>query len=178
MPKQNLKQNRNPSPKHPRDTQQRSAMMTPPTEPYLPTGAAVVDGNGDRIGTIRAVYPHYVAVAASGAPPDAYRVPFRAIARVTDDTVTLSVPVTALDRMTPEEVSALGLPHHGGEAPAGTGGPGPAEAAAGETLGAQQIGDGQPGGLPPDEARNLRRALFDAEADAGVGFGEHAEQQG
>lgn len=146
-------------------------MSQPVGRDYLPTGAAVVDATGERIGTIRAVYPHYVAVAEHGNPPTGFRVPFRAIRAVADDTVRLSVPAAVLDRMTPEELAAHGLPHHGGEAPRGTGGPTPTQAAAGETLGGAQIGDGEPGIPPPDEEQNLRNALFRSATGTGGEFG-------
>lgn len=82
--------------------------------PFVPAGAAVEDSAGVRIGVVRAVYPHYLAVGDHGGHPAAYRVPLRAIAAVDGDLVRLSVPREVLDPMTADEQTALGLPEHGG----------------------------------------------------------------
>lgn len=83
--------------------------------PYIPAGAPVEDSDGVGIGVVRAVYPHYVAVSEHGDHPRGYRVPLRAIATVIGDRIRLSIPLDVLDPMTPEELTAFGLPEHGGE---------------------------------------------------------------
>lgn len=90
-------------------------MASEQDRPYIPAGAVVEDVNGSRIGVVRAVYPHYVAVGEHGDHPQAYRVPVRAIATVDGDRVRLNVPRDVLDPMTAQEQTALGLPEHGGE---------------------------------------------------------------
>jgi hypothetical protein len=131
--------------------------------PWLPVGARVVDSEGEPVGTIRAVYPHYVAV--EGRHDSAYRVPFRAIDRFEGNTVTLRVGRDALDPMGSERDAAYGLPEHGGHAPEGTGSGGPSQAAAGFDLGGHAIGDGRPGDMPAEEAAALAEALDRAESD-------------
>jgi hypothetical protein len=83
--------------------------------PYIEAGATVDDSNGDRVGVVRAVYPHYIAVGEHGDHPQAYRVPLRAIATIAPDRIRLSIPKDVLDPMTAEELTAFGLPEHGGE---------------------------------------------------------------
>ncbi len=84
--------------------------------PYVPAGAVVEDSNGARVGVVRAVYPHYVAVGDhDGERPQAFRVPLRAIVLVEGNRVRLSIPKDVLDPMTAQELAALGLPEHGGE---------------------------------------------------------------
>lgn len=83
--------------------------------PYVPAGAVVEDSNGARVGVVRAVYPHYVAVGEHGEHPRAFRVPLRAIVLVEGNRVRLSIPKDVLDPMTAQELAALGLPEHGGE---------------------------------------------------------------
>ena len=82
---------------------------------FVPAGVTVEDSDGIRIGVVRAVYPHYVAVGEHSDHPAAYRVPIRAIAKVDDTLLRLTVPRDVLDPMTAEEMTALGLPEHGGE---------------------------------------------------------------
>ncbi len=88
--------------------------------PYIPAGAAVEDSDGAGIGVVRAVYPHYVAVSEHGEHPRGYRVPTRAIATVAGNRVQLSIPLDVLDPMTPAELTAFGLPEHGGEVVVGS----------------------------------------------------------
>ena len=76
-------------------------------------GAEVTDGAGARVGTVRAAYPHYLAVEDAGPPVRAFRVPRRAIGAVAAGRVTLSVPTDALDPMTPSTAASEGLPRHG-----------------------------------------------------------------
>ncbi|HEV2108271.1 MAG TPA: DUF2171 domain-containing protein [Thermomicrobiales bacterium] len=81
--------------------------------PHIPAGVPVVDIDGDAIGTIRAVYPHYIAVEQDGIPPAAHRVPPHAVASFDGAKVTLNVGRDALDEMTPEAEAAIDLPRHG-----------------------------------------------------------------
>ena len=83
--------------------------------PYIAAGATVDDSDGARVGVVRAVYPHYIAVGDHGDHPQAYRVPLRAIAAIEPDRIRLSIPKDVLDPMTAEELTAFGLPVHGGE---------------------------------------------------------------
>jgi hypothetical protein len=83
--------------------------------PYIAAGAVVDDSDGVRVGVVRAVYPHYLAVGEHGDHPRAYRVPLRAIVTIEADRIRLSIPKDVLDPMTAEEQTALGLPAHGGE---------------------------------------------------------------
>lgn len=83
----------------------------------LPTGTRVVDLNGAAIGRIRSVYPHFIAVDAEGMPPRAYRVPPHTAASYDGNTLKLSVPVEALDEMTPPSGATEELPRHGGPPP-------------------------------------------------------------
>lgn len=83
--------------------------------PFVPAGAVVEDVNGSRVGVVRAVYPHYVAVGEHGERPQAYRVPVRAIATVDGNHIRLNIPLDVLDPMTAQELTAFGLPEHGGE---------------------------------------------------------------
>ncbi|MCC6313211.1 MAG: hypothetical protein IT337_04300 [Thermomicrobiales bacterium] len=132
-------------------TEEISTMDDAASRPYLPAGVAVVDTDGDLVGAIHAVYPHYIAIVAEGDPPTAYRAPFRAVFSFDGSTVTLRVQKDALDPMTPAEVTALGLPSHGGMAPAGTGtdnvGP-----AAGLTFGEVPVEDGESSGQSLENA--------------------------
>ncbi len=80
----------------------------------IPTGVPVIDIEGEPVGTIRAVYPHYIAVEQDGIPPTAHRVPPRAVAGFDGAKVTLNVGRDALDEMTPEAEAAIDLPRHGG----------------------------------------------------------------
>lgn len=91
--------------------------MADPNDIELSPGMRVVDATGRAIGTIRAVYPHFIAVDGEGAPNVAYRVPPHTFAGFDGATLTISVPITALDEMTPERETAEGLPHHGGALP-------------------------------------------------------------
>lgn len=78
-------------------------------------GTAVMDSDGKRVGSVRAAYPHYLAVEDAGPPPRAFRVPRQAIAAITGGGVTLTVPTDALDPMTPSADVGEGLPSHGDE---------------------------------------------------------------
>ena len=89
--------------------------MSEAERPYIAAGIRVDDSNGARVGVVRAVYPHYVAVGEHGDHPQAYRVPLRAIAAIEADRVRLKIPKDVLDPMTTEELTAFGLPEHGGE---------------------------------------------------------------
>lgn len=92
--------------------------MTAPIDPAdLSVGAPVFDDAGRRVGRIRAVYPHYVAVESLAAEPEAYRVPIGAIAAIADGAVALRIDLMALDPMTSDHDTVLGLPHHGATAP-------------------------------------------------------------
>jgi hypothetical protein len=83
--------------------------------PFVPAGIPVEDVDGVRIGVVRAVYPHYIAVGEHSDHPAAYRVPLRAIADIDDIRIRLTIPQDVLDPMTAEELTAFGLPEHGGE---------------------------------------------------------------
>lgn len=83
--------------------------------PYIAAGATVDDSDGARVGVVRAVYPHYIAVGEHGDHPQAYRVPLRAIAAIEPERLRLSIPKDVLDPMTAEELTVFGLPEHGGE---------------------------------------------------------------
>jgi hypothetical protein len=96
-------------------TEWESGMSSEHEGPYVPAGAVVEDSNGARVGEVRAVYPHYVAVGDHGEHPQAYRVPLRAIVLTEDNLIRLSIPKDVLDPMTAQELAALGLPEHGGE---------------------------------------------------------------
>lgn len=89
--------------------------MSDAERPYIAAGIPVDDSAGARVGVVRAVYPHYVAVSEHGDHPQAYRVPLRAIAAIAADLVRLRIPKDVLDPMTAEELTAFGLPEHGGE---------------------------------------------------------------
>jgi hypothetical protein len=92
--------------------------MTAPIDPAdLSVGAPVFDDAGRRVGSIRAVYPHYIAVEAVADAPEAYRVPIGAIAAISDGAVALRIDLMALDPMTSDRDTVLGLPHHGATAP-------------------------------------------------------------
>ncbi len=69
--------------------------------PETAVGAPVVDAGGEAIGRVRAVYPHYLAVEQSGPEPEAYRVPYRAVAAFDGATVSLAIGRDVLDPMTP-----------------------------------------------------------------------------
>ena len=79
----------------------------------VPVGTPVVDLDGEPVGRIVTVYPHYVMVERHGEHPSAFRVPIGTIARVEGGRARLSIRASALDLMTPEESTAFGLPHHG-----------------------------------------------------------------
>lgn len=86
-----------------------------PPEEEIAAGAAVVDSDGKRVGTVRAAYPHYLAVEDPGPPARAFRVPRQAIGSATGNRVTLTVPSDALDPMTPSTATSEALPRHGDE---------------------------------------------------------------
>ncbi len=69
--------------------------------PETAVGAPVVDASGAAIGRVRAVYPHYLAVEQGGPEPEAYRVPYRAVASFDGTTVALAIGRDVLDPMTP-----------------------------------------------------------------------------
>ena len=96
-------------------TEWEYGMSSEQSGPYVPAGAVVEDSNGARVGVVRAVYPHYVAVGDHGERPQAYRVPLRAIVLTEANRIRLSIPKDVLDPMTAAELAALGLPEHGGE---------------------------------------------------------------
>jgi hypothetical protein len=93
--------------------------MSGPIDPAeLAVGAPVFDDAGRRVGRIRAVYPHYIAVEAlDGDEPEAYRVPIGAVAAIQDGVVALGIDLMALDPMTSDHDTVLGLPRHGAVAP-------------------------------------------------------------
>ncbi len=92
--------------------------MTAPIDPAdLSVGAPVFDDAGDSVGRIRAVYPHYIAVEAADGSVEAYRVPIGAVAAIVDGAVALRIDKTALDPMTSDHDTVLGLPRHGATAP-------------------------------------------------------------
>lgn len=86
-----------------------------PAEAEIAAGAAVVDSDGKRVGTVRAAYPHYLAVEDAGPPARAFRVPRQAIGAGGGARVTLTVPTDALDPMTPSTATSDPLPRHGDE---------------------------------------------------------------
>lgn len=90
-------------------------MRSDEERPYIAAGSPVHDSQGARVGVVRAVYPHYIAVGEHGDHPHAYRVPLRAVAAVEADQLRLSIPRDVLDPMTAAELTAFGLPEHGGE---------------------------------------------------------------
>ena len=163
--------------------------MDASTPQTLPAGVPVVDTNGVPVGRVRAVYPHYLAVETDDDPPAAYRVPLRAIFAFDGTTVSLRVERDALDPMTPDATAADDLPEHGGEVPVGTGTDLP-EAAAGFSFGNRQIGDGEPGSRPAEDAAAFEESLAraatvvrgptahtpnsDADADVGAATGTDA----
>jgi hypothetical protein len=69
--------------------------------PESAVGARVVDASGEALGHVRALYPHYLAVERGGAHPEAYRVPYRAVAGFDGTTVSLAIGREVLDPMTP-----------------------------------------------------------------------------
>jgi hypothetical protein len=83
----------------------------------LSPGVKVVDMNRQTVGRIRAVYPHYIAVDGEGTPPVAFRVPPHTFVAFDGVTLSLSVPITALDEMTPPAETIDELPRHGGPLP-------------------------------------------------------------
>ncbi|HEU5434339.1 MAG TPA: hypothetical protein VFU81_21885 [Thermomicrobiales bacterium] len=92
--------------------------MTAPIDPAdLSVGAPVFDDAGRRVGSIRAVYPHYIAVEAVAGAPEAFRVPLGAVATIVDGVVALGIDLMALDPMTSDRDTVLGLPRHGETAP-------------------------------------------------------------
>lgn len=86
-----------------------------PEPAEIAPGAAVVDSDGKPVGTVRAAYPHYLAVEDPGPPARAFRAPRQAIGSVAGGTVTLTVPTDALDPMTPSAVTPDVLPETGGD---------------------------------------------------------------
>jgi hypothetical protein len=83
----------------------------------LSPGTLVVDMNGETVGRIRAVYPHFIAVDGVGDHSPAYRVPPHTIAALDGDRLRLSIPISALDQVTHPGDTVEDLPRHGGPVP-------------------------------------------------------------
>jgi hypothetical protein len=83
----------------------------------LSPGTQVVDMNGETIGRIRAVYPHYIAVDGIGDHSPSYRVPPHTIVSLDGQKLRLSVPISALDELTHPGDTVEELPRHGGPIP-------------------------------------------------------------
>lgn len=71
--------------------------------PKSAVGAPVVDASGASLGHVREVYPHYLAIESDGPEPEAYRVPYRAVASFEGGTVALAIGREVLDPMTPSD---------------------------------------------------------------------------
>lgn len=69
---------------------------------YAP-GTIVIAENGQRIGTIRVVYPHFLLVREDGAPQLDLEVPAHAIARLDAGKLYLTVNREALSAIDDEE---------------------------------------------------------------------------
>jgi len=80
------------------------------TEGGVAVGATVVALNGDTLGTIHTVQPHFLMVAATGGQPGAspidYEVPMHAVVGVEGGRVQLSVNREALNEVMGEEQTA------------------------------------------------------------------------
>ncbi len=83
------------------DEQDSASRRVPAEVPETAVGSPVVDAGGEAIGRVRAVYPHYLAVEGDGPEPEAYRVPYRAVASFDGTTVTLAIGRDVLDPLTP-----------------------------------------------------------------------------
>ena len=83
--------------------EQESASRRGAEVPESAVGSPVLDDAGQEIGRVRAVYPHYLAVERGGPEPEAYRVPYRAVASYDGATVILRIGRDVLDPMTPSD---------------------------------------------------------------------------
>jgi len=69
----------------------------------FPPGTVVIAENGERLGTLRVVYPHYLLVSEDGSPQADLEVPHHAVARFEDGKLYLTVNREALSEVDDEE---------------------------------------------------------------------------
>lgn len=74
--------------------------------PICEAGTVVIAENGERLGTVRVAYPHYVLVSEDGAPERDLEVPARAVARLENGKLYLTVNREALSDVDDEEADA------------------------------------------------------------------------
>jgi hypothetical protein len=78
----------------------------PARKPICAAGTVVIAENGQRLGTVRVAYPHYVLVSEDDAPERDLEVPARAVARLENGKLYLSVNREALSDVDDEETDA------------------------------------------------------------------------
>lgn len=71
--------------------------------PICATGTVVIAENGQRLGTVRVAYPHYVLVSEVDAPERDLEVPAHAVARVENGKLYLTVNREALSDVDDKE---------------------------------------------------------------------------
>ena len=78
----------------------------------VPLGAAVIAADGEMLGKVHAVYPHFFVVEqATGDEPMNYEVPMHAVAGVEGGRVQLTVNLEALTALPDEQQSAAHRMH-------------------------------------------------------------------
>jgi hypothetical protein len=75
----------------------------------FPAGTVVIAENGERLGVVREVHPHYLLVAADGAPNTDLEVPPHAIGTYDGERLYLTVNREALSAVDDEESAARRL---------------------------------------------------------------------